>query len=421
MATGLLVIGGDFNTVLNPFIDKKCNNNKVINNRTQSKLLPCVENFMKSLQLVDCWRRKNPVQQNYTFCRGETSSRLDYFFIPEECLWRVRSCDINDSERPDHQPLSLKINNVSTDTLQEHLQMQPLSQLLGHKSHFGIDALSVEESSHALSEVDIFLAVHSLQVSDTPRPDGIPVSFYKENIQVTIPYIKLLYAGIYSGKLNCSEKRFNESMKSPHDISQHFFNVDYLIIATVLARRLEFFLESQTEGRMPRDSNPVLISSKVLSTQTLLDCIDEELERQRQPDSQLYPTLVQDFHAAKKLLVVRNAHDLSAEMDSLPRQGCPLTSVLISLALKSFASKLFRNLGKPVFYVFKHSVIVCVLPEDLDQVRAIARNSTDEQYDIVILPRENGEPLQENNLDSESEMEDWDRQMDEAEEPAFKM
>ncbi len=413
MATGLLVIGGDFNTVLNPFIDKKCYSNRVTNNRTQSKLLPCVENFMKSLQLVDIWRRKNPVKQNYTFCRGGTSSRLDYFFIAEECLWRVRSCDISDSERPDHQPLSLKINNVSTDTLREHLQIQSLSQLLRDKSHFGIDLSLVQESSHALSEVDIVSAVHSLQVSDTPRPDGIPVSFYKEKIQDIIPYIKVLYDGIYSGKLNCSEKRFNESVRSPHDNSQHFFNVDYLIIATILARRLEDFLESQSEGRIPREPNPVMISSKALSTQTVLCFIEEELERQQHSTSQLFPALSQDFLSVKSL--VRS-----------PCLGCPLAPVLISLALKCFASELFKNLEKHAFYVFKQSVIVCVLPEDLHQVHAIVRNSTDEEYDIVILPRGNDEPLQETNLDSESEMEEWDRQMDGAEEQwpkraAFKM
>ncbi len=403
MTTGLLVIGGDFNTVLNPFIDKKCYTSRVTNNRTQNKLRPCVENFMKSLQLVDIWRRKNHVKQNYTFCRGGTSSRLDYFFIPEECLWRVRSCDISDSERPDHQPLSLKINNVSTETLQEHLQIQSLSQLLRDKTHFEIDLSLVQESSHALSEVDIVSAVHSLQVSDTPRPDGIPVSFYKERIQDIIPYIKVLYDGIYSGKLNCSEKHFNESVKSPHDNSQHFFNVDYLIIATILARRLEDYLESQSEGRIPRESNPVLISSKALSTQTVLCCIEEELERQQHSTSQLFPALSQDLLSVKSL--VRS-----------PCQGCPLTPVLISLTLKCFASELFKNLEKHAFYVFKQIIIVCILPEDLHQVHAIVRNSTDKEYDVVILPRGNGESLQENNLDSESEMEDWDRHMHGAEE-----
>lgn len=68
-----------------------------------------------------------------------------------------------------------------------------------------VGSLLDEESSHAVSEVDIVSAVNSLQVSDTPRPDCIPVSFYKDNIQVIISYIKMLYDRIHRGALNCSD------------------------------------------------------------------------------------------------------------------------------------------------------------------------------------------------------------------------
>ncbi len=115
MTTGLLVIGGDFNTVLNPFIDKKCKTRNNKKNGNHCKLLLSVEKFMKSLQLVDVWRRKNPIKQDYTYyIKDSPVSRLDYFFVPEECMWRVRSCDIRNSERPDHQPVSLEleINNI---------------------------------------------------------------------------------------------------------------------------------------------------------------------------------------------------------------------------------------------------------------------------------------------------------------------
>ncbi|XP_056596860.1 nuclear GTPase SLIP-GC-like isoform X2 [Triplophysa dalaica] len=377
MTTGLLVIGGDFNTVLNPFIDKNCNTNKVTHNRTHGKLLSCVKKFMKSLQLVDIWRRKNPVKQNYTFHRGNISSRLDYFFTPEECLWRVTNCDVIDLERPDHQPLFLKINNVSTDTSQKNLQIQSLTRL-SHK-HLMIEmTASSLVQERELSEVDIVSALHSLQVSDTPRPDGIPVSFYKENIQVIIPYIKMLYNMILSGTFNCSERRFNESVRSPHDNSQQFFNVDYIIIATILARRLEDFLESQSEGRMPKESVTVLVTPKTLHTQTVLDYITEELGRQRESN----PNLFQDFRAATSL--AGNVVDTS-----VPCQGCPLTPVLITLALKCYASQLFQGLENPVFYIFKLSVIVCFLPEDQDRVHAIVRNRSDEEYDIVKLHRGN--------------------------------
>ncbi|XP_057210622.1 nuclear GTPase SLIP-GC-like isoform X1 [Triplophysa rosa] len=334
---------------------------------------------MTSLQLVDIWRRKHPVKQNYTFHRGNVSSRLDYFFTPEECMWRVTSCDIRALERPDHQPLVLKICNVSTDTPQKNLQIQSLSQLLSHKNHLGIEmtaSSSVQESE--LSEVDIVSAVHSLQVSDTPRPDGIPASFYKENIQVVIPYMKMLYNRILSGTFNCSERRFNESVRSPHDNSQHFFNVDYILIATILARRLEDFLESQSEGRIPKESVTVLITPKTLHTQTVLGYIREELDRQRQSN----PNLFQDFRAAENL--VGNVEDTS-----VPCQGCPLTPVLITLALKCYASQLFQHLEKHVFFIFKLSVIVCFPPEDQDRVHAIVTNRTDEEYDIVMLHRGN--------------------------------
>ncbi|XP_051527702.1 nuclear GTPase SLIP-GC-like isoform X2 [Myxocyprinus asiaticus] len=414
MATGLLLIGGDFNTVLNPFIDKACNTNKVTNNAIHSKLRSCVEKFIKSLQLVDIWRRKNPAKKNYTFSRGGVKSRLDYFFVPEECMWRVRGCEIRDSERPDHQPVSLEINNVPTIPVQKDPQIQSISQLLNLKKDLGItetDLLLGEGRSHGVSGVEIVSAVHSLQVSDTPRPDGIPASFYRDIIQDLIPYIKVLYDRIHSGRFNCSKTHFNESVQCTHDSSQFFFNADYLIIATILARRLDVFLEPQSNWQTPKESAPVWITSKTLCVLISLRCIMDEIERQKRSN----PTLNQDFLVVENLL--RDAEEVTLDTESvdfsvqkykLLHQGCPLTPVLITLALKSYALELFGHLPIHAILVFKQSVIICLQREDLDEVNAVVENTTNELYDIGILSKGNGEPFQLSCLGEESKDEEWE-------------
>ncbi|XP_016425153.1 uncharacterized protein LOC107753515 isoform X2 [Sinocyclocheilus rhinocerous] len=416
MTTGLLVIGGDFNTVLNPFIDKKCNTSKKIKNGNQRKLLLFVKKFMKSLQLVDVWRRKNPIKQDYTYyIKDSPVSRLDYFFVPEECMWRVRSCDIRNSERPDHWPVSLEINNIPAMPFQKDRQIKTIFQWLNLKQHLFTDEAGSslgEESSQAVSEVDIFSAVNSLQVSDTPRPDGIPVSFYKDNIQDLIQYIKMLYDRIHSGAFNCSEKHFNETVKSPHDNSQHFFNVDYLIIATILAKRLGDYLESQSKDHAPKDSATVMITPKTFCTEMRLSHIQDEIEKQKRSN----PNLYQDFLIVKNLLrdapeVDTESVAVSIERDKLLDQGCPLTPVLIMLALKCFGSALAGHLKQHDILVFKDSVILCIQPEDLEKVLAAVRERANEVFYIEELYRGNVNGKQLKCLGNESMAEDWNKRL----------
>ncbi len=412
MTTGILVIGGDFNTVLNRFIDKKWNTNNMTKNRTHNKLLSFVENFMKSLQLVDVWRRKNPKNHDYTYyIKDNPVSRLDYFFVPEECMWRVRSCDIRDSKITDHRPVSLEISNIATMPFQKDAQIQLFFQLLNCKMDLltGETGSSLdEESSHAVSEVDIISAVNSLQVSVTPRPDGIPVSFYKDKIQDLIPYIKMLYDRIHSGAFNCSERYFNESLRSPLNGSQHFFNVDYLIIATIVARHLDDFLKPESKGKL-KDSATVMISSKTLCTQTMLCCLKDEIEEQKQSNS----TVHQDFLTVENLF--RDAEHLSAQKDNFLCQGCPLTPVLITSTLKCYALKVCKSLENYTIHVFKPSVIVCILPDDLDKVNTML-NSTNKEYDTETLFRgKTDKPLHQSGMHNESSGEDCDGLKEDAE------
>ncbi|RXN13072.1 hypothetical protein ROHU_029204 [Labeo rohita] len=245
-------------------------------------------------------------------------------------------------------------------------------------------------------------------VSDTPRPDGIPVSFYKDKIQDLIPYIKMLYDRIHSGAFNCSKKHFNETVKIPHDDSQHFFNVDYLIIATILAKRLDDYLDLESKCRVPKKSATVMISPKTFCTEMRLSCIKDEIEKQKQSN----PNLYQDFLIMKNLLrdapkVDSEFADVSVERDKLLDQGCPLTPVLITLALKCFASALAGHLKQHDILVFKESMILCIQPEDLEKITAAVKNRANEVFYIKELSRGNVDGEKLKYVENESKAGDW--------------
>ena len=72
-----VIIGGDYNTVLNPTIDWSSRGTDAIS-KSAVQILECAELF----DYIDVWREKNPDTQMYTWVRYNPSpvfSRLDYF------------------------------------------------------------------------------------------------------------------------------------------------------------------------------------------------------------------------------------------------------------------------------------------------------------------------------------------------------
>ncbi len=72
-----LVVGGDFNAVVNPALDKS-QSDKTAN--PSSKLL---NKFITELNLIDHWRIQNTKSKDFTFFsnRHKTFSRIDYIFL----------------------------------------------------------------------------------------------------------------------------------------------------------------------------------------------------------------------------------------------------------------------------------------------------------------------------------------------------
>lgn len=103
---GITIIGGDFNCVVNRYLDKfpldqKCQTSK-------SKTL-CA--MIEELGLVDIWRMKNPRVKDYThFSRAHKShSRIDLFCISKQDTHRVEDCHIEPQTISDHGPVVMNM------------------------------------------------------------------------------------------------------------------------------------------------------------------------------------------------------------------------------------------------------------------------------------------------------------------------
>ena len=108
-----IIIGGDFNFVLNNKMDSK--------NRIPShpKCREVLQNIMGELDLIDIWRVRNPDAQKFTWhskrMKGVNRekvmvfSRLDWFLINNGLATSIEECSINPSLKTDHSVIKLKI------------------------------------------------------------------------------------------------------------------------------------------------------------------------------------------------------------------------------------------------------------------------------------------------------------------------
>ena len=104
-----IIIGGDFNTYLDPSKDKK--GGKVFETSHYTENL---KTLADEINLIDIFRVMHPNKQQFTW-RGKSKSgivqsRLDYFFISTHILYDVVNISIAPAIKSDHSILSLDIN-----------------------------------------------------------------------------------------------------------------------------------------------------------------------------------------------------------------------------------------------------------------------------------------------------------------------
>lgn len=103
-----LIIGGDFNVVLNSEIDKlngKDNTNKQSTHR--------LNNILENNDLHDIWRLSNPQTKSYTWhsnTKPPIFCRLDYFLVSQNLINTISNCNISPGYRSDHSFVNLNID-----------------------------------------------------------------------------------------------------------------------------------------------------------------------------------------------------------------------------------------------------------------------------------------------------------------------
>lgn len=111
LSEGILICGGDWNTILNHNKDttsfKRCKNQK-------SKALNWL---IKDAGLCDVWRDRHPLERDYTHFSAahKVHSRIDFFLINTYDRHRVIDCNIGIADVSDHNTIDLTIHLHNQD------------------------------------------------------------------------------------------------------------------------------------------------------------------------------------------------------------------------------------------------------------------------------------------------------------------
>ena len=103
-----VIVGGDFNCPMNPFLDKKGGSSA-----PRKIAIAGIECFQEEFDLVDIWRVKNPEIKSFTWCQSSPQifCRLDYWFISNNLQDWIKSTDIIPAPRTDHSAIMLVVED----------------------------------------------------------------------------------------------------------------------------------------------------------------------------------------------------------------------------------------------------------------------------------------------------------------------
>lgn len=104
--SGDYIIGGDFNCVLDPTIDRSTGTD--ISHQQTRKI---IKNYMVELNLIDTWRWLNPDKREYSCFSNtyKTYSRIDYLLTSNTLLSKIKKCWYDGILLSEYAPISMTI------------------------------------------------------------------------------------------------------------------------------------------------------------------------------------------------------------------------------------------------------------------------------------------------------------------------
>ena len=107
-----IVIGGDFNIILNPNLDMRNYRNHMYKPNSRRE----VKNVMSNLDLIDIFREIHPEKRQFTWKRTNSTQqgRLDFFLISETLLADTKGANIHSGYRSDHSMITLEFQRETS-------------------------------------------------------------------------------------------------------------------------------------------------------------------------------------------------------------------------------------------------------------------------------------------------------------------
>lgn len=106
LSTTNLIIGGDFNCYLDPYLDRLSSRVPPI-----IKSVDVLNNLMRSVNLVDVWRLQHPTDRDYSFFSHvhKSYTRIDFFLIDAKLIPGVLQSKYHSILISDHAPLTMLV------------------------------------------------------------------------------------------------------------------------------------------------------------------------------------------------------------------------------------------------------------------------------------------------------------------------
>ncbi|XP_056618941.1 uncharacterized protein LOC130433213 [Triplophysa dalaica] len=328
---GVLLVGGDFNTVLDPNFDRK-----TLSDQTYQSSLRCIlEEFTSSLNLIDIFAHIHATDEGFTRSQNESHSRLDMFFMPTNRAKDVIYCE-NVKAKPrlsktmtkqnsDHDPLILEIKR----TLSPDNEIPEVSSFL---SHFEYNGIPEEIREGKINGAEILRSIRSLPDSKQQLPDRLSVQAYKTNDLPMTEILKISYNIMLNTKYVPEPFSLCDASSD-----EPFFNVDYMIFTQILAKRLKVFLTSsfRSKKKVPHAYRNYVTLSKD-QQKIKMSFLKKSLSSLKN----IQPSPPKDFTILKYLLP--KASSLQKTDYRILRQGCPLTRPILTLALKQLENEIIN-------------------------------------------------------------------------------